>query len=254
MYRTTLLLLALTLVVLPACDDGPTDEPAVTAPAADVDTDRDGLSNAMEQQLGTDLENPDPDGDGLTDGAELARGTDPLKGDEVDAEAATDEPAGGDVVAAVAGDTPAAAPADDTRSVWIGTVTDASEDTATDKLKSLCTNDFTATFRFQAQDHDDEWKVVLEDIDDSTVTYVNLDDAGQLEVEHPAGDYPFASPASAGEQHKAAIRYVQPHLTVTVDGRNVVSGYDVGSYDQCMHVKVRVDDGMTLSRFNVAYR
>jgi hypothetical protein len=47
------------------------------APAEDADSDGDGLSDAQEATLGTDLANPDSDGDGLLDGAEVAAGTDP---------------------------------------------------------------------------------------------------------------------------------------------------------------------------------
>lgn len=47
-----------------------------------VDTDGDGLTDAQEQDLGTDPENADTDGDGLTDGEEVNDyGTDPLNPD-----------------------------------------------------------------------------------------------------------------------------------------------------------------------------
>lgn len=46
------------------------------------DDDRDGLSNTLEEQLGTDPENPDTDGDGLKDGEEVRRyKTSPTKTD-----------------------------------------------------------------------------------------------------------------------------------------------------------------------------
>jgi hypothetical protein len=47
------------------------------APADDVDSDQDGLSDAQEAELGTDPINPDSDEDGLFDGAEVTAGTDP---------------------------------------------------------------------------------------------------------------------------------------------------------------------------------
>lgn len=43
------------------------------------DFDGDGLSNAQEEEQGTDPWNPDTDQDGVFDGAEVKRGTDPLK-------------------------------------------------------------------------------------------------------------------------------------------------------------------------------
>ncbi len=48
------------------------------APAVDVDSDQDGLSDGQEAELGTDPVNPDSDADGLLDGAEVTAGTDPL--------------------------------------------------------------------------------------------------------------------------------------------------------------------------------
>lgn len=54
-------------------------EPAAEQP---VDTDNDGLTDAQETDLGTDLNNPDTDGDGLTDGDEVNEyNTDPLQAD-----------------------------------------------------------------------------------------------------------------------------------------------------------------------------
>jgi hypothetical protein len=50
--------------------------------AASGDSDNDGLSNAEEQQAGTDPNNPDTDGDGLNDGPEVnTHGTDPTVAD-----------------------------------------------------------------------------------------------------------------------------------------------------------------------------
>lgn len=43
-----------------------------------VDSDRDGLADAVEQSFGTDPARPDTDLDGVSDGAELASGTSPL--------------------------------------------------------------------------------------------------------------------------------------------------------------------------------
>ena len=49
--------------------------------AADTDTDGDGLSDAEEDDYGTDPKNPDTDGDGLPDGFEIQAGSDPLFAD-----------------------------------------------------------------------------------------------------------------------------------------------------------------------------
>lgn len=43
-----------------------------------VDADGDGLFDASEQEIGTDINNPDTDGDGVGDGVEVAAGTNPL--------------------------------------------------------------------------------------------------------------------------------------------------------------------------------
>ncbi len=45
---------------------------------ADVDTDKDGLSDALEFQFKTDIKNPDTDGDGFLDGNEIKNGYSPL--------------------------------------------------------------------------------------------------------------------------------------------------------------------------------
>ena len=45
-----------------------------------VDSDHDGLPDAIEAVYGTDPNNPDTDGDGIPDGTEVAQGTDPLDG------------------------------------------------------------------------------------------------------------------------------------------------------------------------------
>lgn len=46
-----------------------------------IDTDGDGLSNAQEQTLGTDPNDPDTDFDGYTDGNEVVHGYDPFVGE-----------------------------------------------------------------------------------------------------------------------------------------------------------------------------
>ncbi|WP_052843589.1 Rib/alpha-like domain-containing protein [Corynebacterium epidermidicanis] len=55
----------------------------VVAPTP-VDTDGDGLSDDVENAIGTDPKNPDTDGDGLTDGEEIKYGTDPKDPDTDD--------------------------------------------------------------------------------------------------------------------------------------------------------------------------
>ncbi|MBJ93371.1 MAG: hypothetical protein CMP23_02735 [Rickettsiales bacterium] len=64
-------------------DDGPVgdDDDDDGAPAG-VDSDGDGLSDAEEQQLGTDPWDPDSDGDGHQDEDEVGAGTDPLDSDD----------------------------------------------------------------------------------------------------------------------------------------------------------------------------
>ena len=54
-----------------------------------VDSDKDGLSDDLELQLGTDPNNPDTDGDGYPDGVEVANGFNPLVGDRNNAVART---------------------------------------------------------------------------------------------------------------------------------------------------------------------
>ncbi|TAN33563.1 murein L,D-transpeptidase [Patescibacteria group bacterium] len=50
--------------------------------AAVLDIDKDGLSDALETSLGTDLNNPDSDADGYKDGQEVYTGHDPLSPDK----------------------------------------------------------------------------------------------------------------------------------------------------------------------------
>jgi hypothetical protein len=50
----------------------------------DVDSDRDGLSDAKEIKADTDLLNPDTDGDGFSDFLEIQNGSDPLDGKKVE--------------------------------------------------------------------------------------------------------------------------------------------------------------------------
>jgi hypothetical protein len=60
----------------------PSEQPVVETPATDDDFDRDGLTNAEEQQLQTDPYNADTDADGLYDREEVtAWHTDPLNPD-----------------------------------------------------------------------------------------------------------------------------------------------------------------------------
>lgn len=66
----------------PTAVDPVTSPVVATSTSTIVDTDKDGLSDTREQELGTDARNPDTDGDGLTDGDEVLKyGTNPLKMD-----------------------------------------------------------------------------------------------------------------------------------------------------------------------------
>ena len=53
---------------------------AGNAKMKDIDSDHDGLNDALEIALGADLKNPDTDGDGYLDGQEVFTGYDPLRG------------------------------------------------------------------------------------------------------------------------------------------------------------------------------
>jgi len=56
---------------------------ASCGPADDVDTDGDGLMDAEESELGTDMESADTDGDGYRDGDEVREGSDPTDPDSL---------------------------------------------------------------------------------------------------------------------------------------------------------------------------
>ena len=58
--------------------DGARQEASVVEKSA-LDSDRDGVSNDEEKQLGSNPNNPDTDGDGFMDGDEIKNGFDPLK-------------------------------------------------------------------------------------------------------------------------------------------------------------------------------
>lgn len=63
----------------PAASPEPTAEPTATPEStSDEDPDEDGLTNAEEEELGTDPEVADTDVDGINDGDEVELGTDPL--------------------------------------------------------------------------------------------------------------------------------------------------------------------------------
>ena len=65
----------------PCTSPAPASEPT-SAPNPGQDSDGDGLSDADEQRLGTDPNNPDTDGDGISDGQEVSvLSTDPLMAD-----------------------------------------------------------------------------------------------------------------------------------------------------------------------------
>ena len=58
--------------------NNPNDKPSVpTTTQPPADNDGDGLTNAQEQQLGTNPNDDDTDGDGISDGGEVGQGTDP---------------------------------------------------------------------------------------------------------------------------------------------------------------------------------
>ena len=62
--------------------DGGTDVVQPDGAVSDVDSDGDGLTDAEEEALGTDPNNPDSDGDGILDGDEVTLGTDPTVPDQ----------------------------------------------------------------------------------------------------------------------------------------------------------------------------
>ena len=68
---------------LDADGDGLTDaeENELGTDPTEADTDGDGLADGEEGDLGTDPTNADSDGDGYSDSEELAEGTDPVDGD-----------------------------------------------------------------------------------------------------------------------------------------------------------------------------
>ncbi len=57
--------------------DSPSSDLSLCADSP-LDSDSDGLSDAIEDELGYDKNNPDTDGDGVPDGAEILNGTNPL--------------------------------------------------------------------------------------------------------------------------------------------------------------------------------
>lgn len=60
----------------------PVDEAPTTTPPIEADTDKDGLSDRREAELGLDPNNADSDGDGVSDGDEVMKyGTNPLNRD-----------------------------------------------------------------------------------------------------------------------------------------------------------------------------
>ncbi len=67
-------MLAAWLVFVAGCGFTPVD----MLSGWDLDSDGDGLCDADEVALGTDLDDPDTDGDGHADGEEAEAGTDPL--------------------------------------------------------------------------------------------------------------------------------------------------------------------------------
>lgn len=81
--RTSVLSLLLLLVGIGLLTPlHPTPSTAQSSTGADLDTDRDGLTDAEETQIyGTNPRNADTDGDGQSDGDEIRAGTDPLSPD-----------------------------------------------------------------------------------------------------------------------------------------------------------------------------
>ncbi len=71
-----------TAVALAALQPAHSQVAQAATPAAEVDTDKDGLSDAREAELGSNPNNPDSDGDGLTDAEEVnTYGTNPTLAD-----------------------------------------------------------------------------------------------------------------------------------------------------------------------------
>jgi len=77
--KKILLLSAFVLLAMLAAADACSAAASAAKPTA-PDQDKDGLSDAVEWELGTDPNKPDTDGDGFNDGEEVANGYNPLLG------------------------------------------------------------------------------------------------------------------------------------------------------------------------------
>ena len=81
LYLSSIIIVALFLYTQNAAA-ATTTTTAVVKPSVLTDGDRDGLSDVLEAELGTNPHNPDTDRDGYSDGVEVANGYNPLQGDK----------------------------------------------------------------------------------------------------------------------------------------------------------------------------
>ena len=124
-------------------------------------------------------------------------------------------------------------------------ITDATEQEASARLSELCLSHFEVAFAFLGEDDSSEWTLTFVDEDDDPVGYVNLDDEDTVEFD--GDDEDLDEEADAGEVHQAVIRVEEDELTLHIDGHEVLDDEDLDGYDECLHLRVIVDDDMSLT-------
>ncbi len=133
--------------------------------------------------------------------------------------------------------------------IRIDEITDPTEKAATAQLADLCLTHFRIEFTFLGEDDSSEWTVTLVDEDDDDVGYVNLDDEETIEFD--GDDEDLDDEADAGESHRAVIEVDDDEVTVWIGDEEVLDDEDLDSYDECLHLEIKVDDDMTLTDFVV---
>ena len=135
-------------------------------------------------------------------------------------------------------------------SVRIDRITDATEKEASAQLTNLCLTHFRVDFTFLGEDDSSEWTLTFVDEDGDDVGYVNLDD--EETVEFDGDDEDLDEEADAGEPHEVVIEVDDDEVFLHIDGDEVLDGEDLDSYDECLHLRIIVDDDMVLTGFLVA--